>query len=76
MTDEKNTAGAALSEEEFTRIDRALAAVLAARGEFTDFEVNFAYDNADRLERFGKDTLFSDKQLAVIEGIEKKIGES
>ena len=62
-----------LSQDEFKRIDKALERVLSESTEFTDFEVDFAFKNADRLGKYGCRTRFSEAQLRVVDKIEKKI---
>ena len=64
-----------LSKDDVARIDKALTAVIEAPGSFTEFQVDFAYRNASRLDTHGRDTFMSDKQWGVIEGIEKKMEE-
>lgn len=64
-----------LSQDDFERIDKALTAVIEASGDFTEFQVDFAYGNANRLEKYGRNTFMSVKQWEVIEGIEKKMEE-
>ena len=64
-----------LSQDDFDRIDKALTAVIEAPGDFTEFQVDFAYRNASRLDTHGLNTFMSDKQWTVIEGIEKKMEE-
>lgn len=65
-----------LSQDDYDRIQKALTAVIESPGEFTDFQVDFAFSNADKLDNFKLDTFWSDKQWAVIEGIEKKMEEN
>jgi hypothetical protein len=55
------------------RVDKALSAVIEAPGDFTDFEVDFATSNADRIDEFGILTRWSLAQWKVVEEIEKKI---
>lgn len=64
-----------LTQEEFERIDTVLARVLSESTEFDDFQVDFAINNADRLDRYGLDTRFSSGQWRVIRRIEAKIQE-
>ena len=49
--------------------------VIEAPGDFTEFQVDFACRNANRLETHGRDTFMSVKQWAVVEGIERKMEE-
>ena len=62
-----------LSQDDVERIDKALTAVMEAPGDFTEFQVDFAYSNASRLDTHGLNTFMSVKQWEVIEGIEKKM---
>ena len=65
-----------LAPDDLARLDKALTAVIQSPGFFTDFEVDFAFSNADRLEAYGAGAFWSEKQWEVIDGIEKKLEES
>jgi hypothetical protein len=62
-----------LTEEAYKRVDAALGTVVEQAGGFTDFQVDFAMGNADRLDRFGRATRFTEKQWKVIAEIEQRI---
>ena len=64
-----------ISQDDFDRIDKVLSVVIDQAGEFTDFEVDFAMRNANRLDEFQLYTRFSDSQWGVLERLEKKIEE-
>lgn len=64
-----------LTQAEFDRIDRALAAVIGDGEGFGDFLTDFALSNADRLEKYGLKTRFSPKQREMIRKIEARIKE-
>lgn len=65
-----------LTQDDLARLDKALSAVIQNPGFFTDFQVDFAFSNADRLEAYGTGAFWSGKQWEVIDGIEKKMEES
>jgi len=44
------------------------------RDELTDWEINFLEDNAQRAERYGSRTMFSDAQIRMIDKIRDKVG--
>lgn len=67
---------AALTEEQFNRIDRALAQVIERPGDFDDFQVDFAMKLSDKLDKYGVRTFVSEKQWGVIERIERNLGET
>jgi len=60
-----------LTQEEFDRIDAALAAVLEDPAEFGDWLADFAARNAERLETHSLRTHWSDKQWEVVISIER-----
>ncbi|MBF0094900.1 MAG: hypothetical protein HQL34_10200 [Alphaproteobacteria bacterium] len=62
-----------LSQDEFDRINRALAAVLEDGVGFGDFLSDFALSNADRLEKYGLKTRFTARQWEMIRKIEARI---
>lgn len=63
-----------MDDAEFRRIDRLLGLVIERPGEFTQFQVDFAMTNAERLELYGRNANFSDRQKRVIDKIEKRVG--
>ena len=50
--------------------------ILEDRGRFDAFEHDFAHSQADRLEKYGRRTMFSERQWRVIRGIQRKIEEA
>ena len=64
-----------LSAEELARLEAALGAVLDGPADFHEFQVDFAFSMADRVERYGAGTFVSDKQWAVIARIERRASE-
>lgn len=65
-----------MDARDFARIDSALAAVIVEPGNFTEFQVDFAMTNAERLDLYGEATNFSEKQLGVVREIEARIAET
>ncbi len=65
-----------LTPDDLARLNRVLSAVIESPGDFTDFQVDFAFNNADKLDAYKLDTFWSTKQWTVIEGIEKRMEES
>ncbi len=65
-----------LSPDDLARLDAALGAVIQNPGFFTEFQVDFAMTNANRLETYGAGAYWSAKQWEVIEGIEKTMEET
>ena len=65
-----------LTPDDVERIDKALSAAIESPEDFTDFQVDFALSNASRLGTYGVRTHWSEKQWAVIAGIEEKMEES
>lgn len=64
-----------LTQEQFSRIDHALAQVIERPGDFDDFQVDFAMKLSDKLDRYGVRTFVSERQWAVVERIERRIEE-
>lgn len=59
-----------LSQVEYDRADKALSKVIACPGAFTEFQVDFAMTNADRLDKHRLNTRLTNRQWRVIERIE------
>lgn len=65
-----------LTQTEFGEIEKALGEVIFHDGgRFDAFEHDFAHIQADRMEKYGRSIVFSDRQWTVVRGIQRKIRE-
>lgn len=63
-----------LTEEEFSNVESILKSCLMLDfSKLTDWEYDFVNSTIDRLEKYKKNTTFSDKQLGILKRIEEKI---
>lgn len=72
---ESNPKPEPLSAEQLAQIEAALGAVLDGPADFHEFQVDFAFSMADRVEKYGADAFVSAKQWAVIARIETRAAE-
>jgi len=64
----------ALTEEEFSNVENILKSCLMLDfSKLSDWEYDFVNSTIDRLEKYKKNTTFSEKQLAILKRIEEKI---
>ena len=59
--------------DDLKRIEKLLGRVIEDPADFTEFQVDFAFANADRIEKYGRRARFTKKQLQVIDQIEQSI---
>lgn len=66
-----------MTEDQYELVEKIISkAVEEGDAYLTEWEMEFVNSTADRLEKYQEGTLFSDKQTAVIEKIEKKLKEA
>lgn len=63
-----------LNEDEFKNVKAVLKnCLLLDFSKLTDWEYDFVNSTIDRVDKYGKKTTFSDKQLEILKKIEDKI---
>jgi len=66
------TRAAPLSAEQLAQIEAALGTVLDGPADFHEFQVDFAFSMADRIEKYGALAFVSAKEWDVIKRIETR----
>jgi|GEM_PF-5917144 len=61
-----------MTRDEFEEIDKTLSCVIENPADYSEFQVDFAMRNADRLGRFREATVFTAKQRQVIDEIQAR----